>query len=704
MDKFIKTSRVIALGLALAVIVGIYGLTLYRIQAIDTEAILEDTGGSVAATTYAVHAARGSLLDRNGVLLSSDRTIYDIRISRQQLLQQPDRNTILLNLIRAANRFGVEYTDNFPVTMAAPFEYLVNMSSTQRSRMRSYFEYFTESLHVADPDDPGITATQLISWMREHYGIDYTVTAEDARKIIGVRFELEIGAILGANDYVFATDVSQEFVSYISELSLASVTIETRSTRVYHTDYAAHLLGYVGAMTEAQYENKYKDLGYPLNALVGRDGAEQAFEEYLHGTDGSVTIYTDETGAVVNKVVNSEAKAGSNVYLTVDIGLQKVAEDALASTIGQLNRDRTEEYEKALAQGKDVKEPEMASGGGVVAVDVRTGEVLALASYPTFKLSTFYEDFDALNSDPASPMLNRATYGNYNPGSTFKMVTALAALRSGTISRWTTIRDQSVYMAYAQQNFTPTCWIYPGSHGTLDVVGALEQSCNYFFYTVADEMGISSISEAAELFGFGQHTGIEIGDDMGTVASVESKRRLLNESWWNADTLLACIGQGLNLFTPVQMANYVATIAADGVRHNLTCLHSVASFDYSDVLLRREPRIAGVIDDPEGYLEILQEGMRAVAKTGTAASALADYPIPVAAKTGTVQLDSSSINDGIFVCYAPADDPQIAIAVVVQKGGSGSRLITIARDLLDYWFQGTDDWGSGIVQDNSLVR
>ena len=701
MDKFIKPSRMIALALIMAILLSVYALTLYRIQALDSQALLDDAT-ELTATNSTVYAARGSLLDRNGVLLASDRTVYDVKIDRSQLLKTDEPNSIILTLIGVCAKYSVKYNDPFPVTTAAPFEYYVDATSTQKSWLRSYFKYFTNSLDIKDPDNPDVPATDLISWMRDHYKIPYTTTSEDARKIIGVRYGLEM-QVINYSDYVFASDVSDELVSYLSEQNIPCVSIVTRSEREYHTPYASHLIGYIGSMSADEYNDRYKALDYPYNAKIGKTGAEAAFEEYLHGADGEITTYRDPSGAVTDVEVKKEAKAGSNVYLTIDIQLQQVAENALASTIAQMNMDREDEArEKAEKEGTVYEEPDYATGGAAVMLDVKTGEVLALASYPTFDLNTFYDQYTALNNDPLKPLVNRATQGTYNPGSTFKMVTAYAALSNHTISTRTTIHDDSKFTKYP--DYQPRCWISPGSHGTINVVQALEKSCNYFFYTVADNMGITKIADTAKLFGFGDHTGIEIGDSTGTVASIESKRELQDEGWWDADTLIACIGQGLNLFTPIQIANYVATIANGGTRYFTTVLRNITSYDYSDVIMRRAPQVAGVIDDPEGYIPVLQQGMKAVAKTGTAANALSNYPIPVAAKTGTVQSDTSKINDGVFVCYAPANDPQIAISVVVQKGGSGAALITIAKDLMDAYFADTASTDVSAPTDNSLLK
>ena len=680
MDRFIKNSRLVTLAVILAALLTIYIITIYRLQVIEGQAYYESSVGS-SSYEVDIHAARGSILDRNGKLLVSDRAVYNINISRGQLLDQEDPNQIILDLTGAAKEYGIEYNDSLPVTASAPFQFKAVQSSTQENWMQTYYEYFNL--------DTEISATDLVSWMRDHYGISYTLPAVDARRVMGVRWELEMRAIINTTDYVFAEDVSTDFVAYVEERSLPSVSVETTSEREYHTEYAAHLLGNVGAMSREQYDNKYKELGYPLDAQVGQTGVEAAFEEELRGTDGSAIVYKDGEGAVTNVVVEEQAQAGSNIYLTIDIDLQAQVERALASGIAQLNATREEDEE-------------LADAGAVVVRDVNSGDVIALASYPTFNLATYGEDFTELNQNETRPLYNRATQGTYNPGSTFKMVTALTALREGVITADTKVEDLIWFDKYADVGYRPRCWSWV-SHGVLDVVGAIENSCNYFFFWAADQMDIDPIAETAREFGFGSPTGIEIGDVSGNLATREYKQEALGEGWWKADTLITAIGQGHNMFTPIQIANYIAAIANGGTVYKTTVLDRVVSPDYSYTMEEGETSVLNTIEDPEGYFDLLQKGMRAVAATGTASSVFGNYPVPVAAKTGTVQSDTDEINSGVFVCYAPADDPEIAISVVVEHGGSGSALTDIARQVLDQYFETAPSSG-GFVSDDTLVR
>lgn len=659
-----------------AIILTIYGSALYDLQVIKGEEYREAAHSSIDTMTY-ITGSRGDILDRNGVVLVSSVPVYNVTVTRLQLINSPDPNGTLLKLVNAAIEYGIEYEDTLPISDDPTFTYDEDMADWQRGDLETYFEYFGL--------DKNISASDLIVWLKDHYGIDYTVSLPDARKIIGIRYELEMRVIVSGAEYIFAEDVDREFVSVIEEQNFPGVNIQTEEKREYSTSCAAHLLGFTGKMTAEEYE-EYSELGYPMNAEVGKDGVELAFEEYLHGEDGTAVVTTTEEGEVSGIAVTEEPKAGNNVYLTIDIGMQEVAENAIADTIKEINATRTEEQDQADA-------------GAIVAIDPRNGEVLACASYPTYDISTFQENYDKLSKDETNPLFNRATMGTYSPGSTFKMVTSYAGLESGEFGRWTPITDEGIFTKYSDLSFK--CWVYPENHGTIDMVGALENSCNYYFYTVGDTIGMDAITETAEMFGFGSETGIEIPETVGTVASAEFKETVIGEGWWAGDTLQAAIGQSYNLFTPIQLAAYTASIANGGTLYNTTLLKNVVSYDYLNVEYDNEPTVKNTIDNSQGYVDVLQEGMRAVAAYGTASSIFEGYEVDVAAKTGTVQSESSSINSGVFVCYAPADDPEIAIAVVIEHGGSGSAIISAAKDLMDYYFTG--ETTNSVISDNTIL-
>ena len=448
--------------------------------------------------------------------------------------------------------------------------------------------------------------------------------------------------------------------------------------REYHTVYAAHLLGY--------------------------EGAELAFEEFLRGVEGEQISIVSEDGTVSNVEVTNEPVLGQHVYLTIEIDLQEAAEHALRTQIEKINVERALERQQRIDDGKEDVDNTIP-GGAVVVTNVNTGEILAAASYPTFNLARLDEDWALLTSDPANPMLNRATQGIYSPGSTFQMVTAIAGLRNiPRIARYFQIDDTGVFERYGDAGFVMNCWIYNYArvgHAQVDVVQALEVSCDFFFVQIADWLGPARdgahmLADAATELGLGAATGLEIPESEGRLALPEVREATTGENtWYVADTLLAGIGQGENRFTPVQLANYAATIANGGTLYSLSLLRSVRSSDFSEELFIHEPKVLNVIEETD-IIEIIQEGMVAVSRgryglaRNVLRNAFGDYPVTVAAKTGTVQLEGRELNDGVFVAYAPAENPEIAISVVVEKGGSNAAIIEISRIIFDHYFNNTN--------------
>ena len=683
MNKFYKPSRIALLFVVMGLIIAVYMTALYKLQIFDADAS-EDAMLATNTTkkTVTLTADRGDILDRNGVPLVSTRASYNVTISYNALKDRADINDIILELVHDAVDYDVSYTDTFPVTFGAPFTYVYDMTGTQEKNLKAYLD----DHHL----DENITASDLIVWMKDHYEIGYTTSLPDARLIIGVRYEMELryGSIVSLNPYIFASDVGTEFLTFLKINNLPGVDIETSAVRVYHTKYAAHLLGHIGLLSPEEYE-KYKDFGYSYSSTIGKDGAERAFEDYLHGSDGSQEIKTSNDGPVIDVTTTLEPTPGENVFLSIDLGLQETCEDSLVAKIDLINSE------------EDRTEKDRVTGGAVVVLDVNTGQVLACASYPSYDLANFSRIYDDLKENPSNPLYNRATQGEYNPGSTFKMITALAGLRNGTITANTTYNCTGLFTKY--DGYPYRCWIYGktgGGHGPENVVTALRDSCNVFFYTLGDILGADNLADAAYDFGFGTKTGIELPESAGNVATDEYKEEKIGIDWYAADTVITAIGQGYSYFTPIQLANYVSTIANGGERHGLTILSNIRSADFTSVVYQPPVKDLGTLPGSE-YLSIIQEGMRMVTSEDGTASMFKDYPVPVAAKTGTVQTSSNTINNGVFVCYAPADNPEIAISLVVEKGKSGGTIMEIAKDIMNYYFKNKAD--VVISQDNVIL-
>ena len=426
MDRFFSRGRLSVLSLLLAALLVLYLLTLYKLQIVEGEAYYESSTNNIV-TTKTVTAARGDILDRYGRVLVSNRTCSNIVIDTDKLFEMDDPNAVILQLIDIVESCGEEHIDTMPVTDEAPFEYVDNMTSLQSSFLSGYLE--------AKDLAPDTSAVELMAYCRDRYEIDPGYDSRQTRLIAGVRYEINGRYDVPTSPYIFAEDVGIETIARLMESDLP-VTVEVSYVREYNTSYAAHILGYVGAMTADELE-EYPD--YDMNALVGKDGVERALEEYLHGDDGTARITSTSDGVVTSTVYTEDPEPGNHVYLTIDIGIQEAAEQALASYIAEENAQREIDNAEAEALGNTEDIKQLIDGGAVVVIDVDTGEPLAIASYPTYDASNILEDWDELVSAEGNPLFNYALNVIYAPGSTFKPVTAIAALNEGVITTTTTI-------------------------------------------------------------------------------------------------------------------------------------------------------------------------------------------------------------------------------------------------------------------------
>ncbi len=668
----ITRRRALLLLLFVALVLSFFAFKIYDVQIIQTGGNTDNTS---TFTTYTrVKAARGEILDKNGNVLVSNRASYDLVINHYVLISADGTNNYLYDLIQLCDSQGISYTDRFPISQERPFTYTL---SEYNSAWQGYFQTYLEYKGGLDSD---ITAPLLVEKLRDKYQIPAEWTDDEARRVIGLRYELDLRQCVGTlANYVFLTDASDEDLSVIMELNVPGLNVEASTVREYNTTYASHILGYVGAMNAEQWEY-FKDIeGYEMDAEVGQDGLEEAYEEYLHGVDGwrEDTVATD--GTLISSRYITEPQAGANVEVSIDISLQRTAEDALKKVI--------EDLRAGDGDGSD------AGGGAVVATDVKTGQVLVCGSYPNYDLSTFFEDYNELAADEYSPLYNRALLGAYPPGSTYKMSMVVAAIESGLINSQSTITDYGKFTKYS--GFDASCLAYSltgSTHGTINAAVALQKSCNYFFYVLGDTIGLSSMDDTAKKLGLGEPTGVELYESVGHRANAETKAQLYkgdDSGWYKADQILAAIGQSDNRFTPMQLCVYTATLANQGKRYKATFMNRVVSSDYRSLYLKNEPTLLSQMDMSDEAFNTVKEGMYMVANVsgGTAYSTFRNYPITVAAKTGTAQTGISSASDNAaFVCYAPLDDPQIAIAVYVEKGGHGSTLATVAKSILDVYF------------------
>lgn len=696
MEKLIKPSRLIALVTLIVLLAGVFLVSMYQLQIIKGEENYQQSRNSIS-TRSTVAAARGTMLDRYGRVLVSNRTCNNLIINETELFEQEDPNAIILQLAQEVKDSGNTYTDTLPITKEPPFEYITNMSEIQRTRLDAYLkEYKLPS---------STTAVELMAYFRKAFSIDNNYTAQEMRIIAGVRYEVKTRWIINTSDYIFAEDVSIDLITRLMETNVPGFEVRQSYVRDINTDYAAHVLGYVGMMDENDVKT-YKSEGYLLNAMVGKSGAELAFEKYLHGVDGEARITSTRSGTIINTDYIKEPQPGNNPYLTIDIGMNEVAELSMSAFITETNKTREEKNKVLAAQGNTKDQESLITGGGVAAINVKTGEPLCIASYPGFDLSTVIEDFNQLLSDEGKPLYNRATMGAYAPGSTFKPVSAIAALTEKIVTTGTNIYDEGQFMKYAKDGYAPTCWIFgKGSHGEVNTTKAIQESCNYYFYYVGDLLGIDKLSNYAHQFGLGDHTGIELDENVGNMTNRFNHKQLTGEEWTQGGALAAAIGQADSLFTPLQIANYCAALANNGVRYEASMLKSVRSYDYSRSLYERQTKVAGTVQTEQEYFDAVHLGMYNVANavTGSCYKYFGNFPVKVAAKTGTAQLGEDITNNGIFMCYAPYDDPEIAVAVVIEHGGAGSSVVSIAADVMEYYFSFKNS-AATMETENSLLK
>ena len=687
-------------GVLLACIL-LFVVTLYNAQVVSG-ADYYATSASRIAQEEPVEASRGVITDRNGKLLVSNRQVYTVTFDESALDEGQDENQAILRLLELLEDYGIQWEDTFPVTSGAPFAYTLSGSATRRSHLQAFLEDLgwsdkelteesplprltAQAMEASGRTSASLGADVLIEMLREHYGIDPALSDADARKIIGVRYELDLRAIINATSYlapyVMAEDIPVEVISILTDGRYAGAVVETESVRQYHTEAAAHVLGRIGKIQS--WTDELAQAGYQMDDLIGLSGAEQAFEEYLRGTDGTRAITTNEEGRITAELYTKEPQPGGNVALTIDIDFQAQVEEILAQAVAEMNAEDEDE----------------TRGAAAAVVQVGTGDVLALASCPTFSLSDY--DSAANLANPASPEFNRAIQGTYAPGSTFKLVTAVAGLESGVITPTTEIRDRGIYTFY--NDYQPQCWLYRQSratHGSINVSQALYHSCNYFFYEVGRLVGIETLDQYAAAFGLGQSTGIELGERTGVLAGPEYSQSQ-GQIWYDGSTLQAAIGQSDNLFTPLQLANYIATLVGGGDRYAAHLLRSVKSYDNTVLEYLYDEGPVDTVEMSESTLQAVKKGMGDLVTSGSVSSYFQSCIVSAGAKTGSAQTGGEVAN-GVFVCFAPFEEPEIAVAIVIEKGGSGSALASSAVSILNAWF-GAGDVGSAVLSENTLL-
>ena len=650
-------------------IVGIILLIqLFNLQIIHGSEYRE-TSNSRLTRESAVRAARGSIKDRTGVELVRTEAGYSVEIYSTKVTDE-ELNKSIQNLIEILEKNKDEIVDNLPLEVE-PYKFKMANEEEQKE--------WKKSLEI----DENLNAEQTFSKLKEKYNIS-TKDPKMARKIMAVRYEITRNGYSNTRSVIIAKDISSTSAVQIREQNakLSGMYVVTEPVVSYTSgNLASHILGYVGAISEEEYETR-KDT-YRNDDIIGKDGIQKVFEEYLKGKDGTKQVDMTVDGAITSEYVSEEAIAGSDVILTIDANLQKVTEEALEQNI------------KDIRQGKFGKKYDAKSGAAVV-LDVNTGEVLALASYPDYNPAKYYEEYS--NEDSTGKYVNRAISSEFPPGSTFKMAVATAALDTGKINTRTEINDTGVY-PYGHQ---PACWYYNSygtGHGYLNVTEAIKYSCNYFFYEMGYKLGIDTIADYAGKYGLGKRTGIELeGEAQGDVASKDDATKQ-GMDWYLSDTLSAVIGQSYNNFTPIQMARYIAMIANGGENIDVSIVKSIVKPDGTEVPKEEIRKFANGKTGTENELkedlnvskenlDAIRKGMKGVTSEagGTASYTFSDFDMDIAGKTGSAQTGVSGEAHGWFAGFAPYDNPEIAVIVFVEKGGAGGNTAEVAKKIMEEYF------------------
>lgn len=659
--------------------------SLVKTQIIDGDEY-KAAAKSLAVSSSTVKASRGEIFDCNGNPLVTNRQGNSVVFKYAEFPEaknQADRNELIFSLIKLFEKNGLEWIDRLPLV------YVGNTLVVDKEK-ETEFEYMVSENMLELEKGVNSTAEECLDALIERYGLSgYSRT--DARKIASVCFGMKYLSFSVSSPYTFAEDVPTETVSVIMEMSetYPGVKAESVSYREYNDKTSfSHILGVVGSISSEEYEaesaklteklnddsltateiTNIKNNAYSLDDSYGKSGIESAMEQYLRGTNGIKTTTTASDGSVTEDYF-IKPEQGNTVVTTIDAELQKVAAQALAD---MLKDNKNSSY--------------FGTAGAMVVINCKTGAVLANVSLPTYDITRYYADYDKLAADTESPLWNRGLQSAYAPGSTMKPAIALAALEEGVITK-----DSTCYCGgtYVLEDQTFKCL---SNHGSINVTTALQKSCNIFFFDMGKALGIDKMNKYSNLLGLGQETGIELPEAEGMLASVANKEAA-GQVWLPGDTVQAAIGQSDNLFTPLQLANYCATIANGGTRYKPYIIKSVLSSDMSEVIYETEPTVLNTLNVSEKNLNIVKEGMREVISLGSCSYYFDDCIVDAAGKTGTSQLKRTTksgvtmdCNNGFFISFAPYDDPEIAIAIVAENALTGSKTSQAAVPVYNYYF------------------
>lgn len=677
--------RYMGVAILFCVVVMIYMGRLFYIQ-ISGRGGQYDTGNTVSTVT--IQAVRGEIYDRNGNALVSNRYSYDLVLSYAGVskTETTEMNRAALAMMEALEH-GAQEGKNLRTERFFPFDgtypnYAYSAEATDGQSLVYYrlLRVFSDLKMEKDT-----TAKELSGYYVERYALLQKDESgvrlfhnDQVDTLIRLYYDMDALRFRTAGEYVLAENLSLPTMTAIKESAIATANFRVNAERVYnYPGYASHILGTVGPIYSEEWDY-YNEQGYQMSAIVGKSGCEAAFEEYLRGMDGKMEIEVDASGNLVRSTVIKEPVAGKDVYLTIDITLQMAAENGLAENV-QSVVDR--------ANG-DPSQGAGCNAGAAVVLDPEDFSVLALASYPTYDLNTYNALYDSLSANPAKPLINRAINGLYEPGSTYKLGIAAAALSEGLVSTGETVNCVGKYTA--SSSYQPGCSTYPHSkYGTrLDVKDAIADSCNVFFYEMGNRFyknaKLDTLSSYMRSFGIGQDTGLELGGARGSLANPDNwnKDETQGMSWQMA------IGQADTRVSPIQLACYVGTLLDGGTRYSAHLLYGVAPFGSGGATEINQAKVLGSRELAPWVTDEIRDGMMQVVRDNNVVKnnmAAVTKLVTVGGKTGTAQ-NSQAAENALFVCAAPLEAPELIVAVVLEQGYGGSYAsLTAARVLETYY-------------------
>ena len=666
--------RMMLLIAAAAVIIGLYGFRLIFLQLVNGDSF---TAQATNTTDYkfTVTAARGDIVDSKGERIASSTTGYNVVLNKL-LMGDEDLDTMLQKIVGLLGENGESWNDSLLIGQPdAAGHYEFTAASDNAAEQKAL---------AAMKDNLGLqqyaTADDVMEKLVEDYDLaDFSLYWQ--RVLSGIHYEMQLQAFSNVNNFVMAENVSEATVATIKEnsLSLPGVEIVETSTRSYEQGTVLpHVLGRVGKITAEKWkvtdENgqvtyPLKEKGYNMNDIIGISGLESAYEDELRGKDGVETITRNSDGVIVNTALTTVPEPGHTVQLTIDSEFQKAVDQALAKNV--------EWIKNTYADSKQ------ANAGAVVVIDVKTGGVLAASNYPSFDQNLYAAQYNEYSADENMPLFNRALQGLYTPGSTYKPSVAVAGLDTGLLNRNSTVNCTRVYTYY--KDYRPRCAQHGHGNGPIDVVNAIKWSCNIFFYDVGRRLTSDVYDAYAYKLGLGQRTGVEVSEALGHLTTKN------DSNYTESLDIQAAIGQGNTAVTPIQLATYAATLANRGTRYRTHFVKAILDSNTGETLQETQPEVMDVVEDKGETFDLVREGMKGVAQT---IPALAAYPYTIACKTGSPQRSEGyyvgstykHYTNAAMIAYGPAEDPEIAIGIVVEYGGAGARTGQLVADIFNAYY------------------